>query len=139
MYEVTPQELSVFVSLGFVLGVFTSFYLTRLLEAVHMWRLFSHVLGHLLVMCLGIVEDVSFLKELKRKQMTSSGFTKEQIDNFQQVDDRVLTNWKESVIISLVSRAPAPFRSMMPFGSWDEAMCYLSEEQLKRFFKTEKE
>jgi H+/Cl- antiporter ClcA len=39
MYEVTMQELSVFVVLGFMAGVFASFYLTRFFEVVHMWRL----------------------------------------------------------------------------------------------------
>mgnify|MGYP005651512679 CR=1 FL=1 len=139
MLEVTSQELMTFVVLGFVAGVFTSFYLTRLMEVVHMWRLLSHVLVHAVVMCAGIIEDIAFIKELKKRQMIESGFTDKQVREFEEVDERVLTNWKNSVIISLVDRAPSPFRTMMPFSNWDEAVAYLNSEQLKRIMKAQEE
>jgi len=128
MYEITTQELMVFVVLGFTAGVFSSFYLTRFFEVVHMWRLLREVTAHLLLMCVGIIEDVEFLKELKRKQMNESGFTREQIKKFQEVDERTLTNWKDTVILSLVTKVPRPFRSMMPFNTWHEAMAFLRTE-----------
>ncbi len=128
MYEVTMQELSVFVVLGFMCGVFTSFYLTRLFEVVHMWRLLREVIAHLLLICLGIIEDVEFLKELKRKQMHESGFTREQIRKFEEVDERTLTKWKDAVILSLVTKVPRGFRTMMPFNNWHEAMTFLRTE-----------
>ncbi len=128
MYDVTTQELMVFVVLGFTAGVFTSFYLTRLFEVVHMWRLLREVVAHLLLMCVGIIEDVEFLKELKRKQMVESDFTAEQIRKFQEVDERALTNWKDTVILSLVTKVPRNFRSMMPFNNWHEAMAFLRTE-----------
>ena len=128
MYEVTMQELSVFVVLGFMGGVFTSLYLTRLFEVVHMWRLLREVIAHLLLMCVGIIEDVEFLKELKKKQMKDSGFTPEQMRKFQEVDDHTLTKWKDAVILSLVTKVPRSFRSMMPFNNWHEAMTFLNGE-----------
>ena len=128
MYEVTMQELSVFVVLGFMCGVFTSFYLTRFFEVVHMWRLLREVIAHLLLMCVGIIEDVEFLKELKRKQMHESGFTQEQMRKFQEVDDRTLTKWKDAVILSLITKVPRGFRTMMPFNNWHEAMAFLRTE-----------
>ena len=128
MYEVTMQELSVFVVLGFMAGIFTSFYLTRLFEVVHMWRLLREVIAHLLLICLGIIEDVEFLKELKRKQMHESGFTREQIRKFEEVDERTLTKWKDAVILSLVTKVPRGFRTMMPFNNWHEAMTFLRTE-----------
>ena len=128
MYEVTMQELSVFIVLGFMAGVFASFYLTRLFEVVHMWRLLREVIAHLLLICLGIIEDVEFLKELKRKQMHESGFTREQIRKFEEVDERTLTKWKDAVILSLVTKVPRGFRTMMPFNNWHEAMTFLRTE-----------
>jgi len=128
MYDVTTQELMVFVVLGFTAGVFTSFYLTRLFEVVHMWRLLREVVAHLLLMCVGIIEDVEFLKELKRKQMLEADFTREQIRKFEEVDERTLTKWKDTVILSLVTKVPRNFRSMMPFNSWHEAMAFLNRE-----------
>ena len=128
MYEVTMEELGIFVALGFMAGVFASFYLTRLIEVVHMWRLLREVIAHLLLMCLGIVEDVAFLQELKRKQMSESGFTSEQIRKFEEVDKMTLTKWKDAVILSLVTAVPRSFRSMMPFNTWQEAMAFLNKE-----------
>ena len=104
-----------------------------------MWRLLSHVLGHIVLMCVGIIEDIAFLKTLKKKQMVESGLTSKQIRDFEEVDDRVLTNWKNSVIISLIDRAPTPFRTMIPFGNWDEAIAYLNNEQVRRIVKAQEE
>ena len=128
MYELTTQELSIFVVLGFCAGVFTSFYLTRMFEVVHMWRMFRTVLAHLLLMCVGIMEDVAFLKEVRRKQMVEAEYTPTQVRNFQEFDEQVLTNWKQSVILSLVTKAPRPFKSMMPFTTWEEAVHFLNNE-----------
>ena len=131
MYEVTTHELGIFIVLGFVGGVFMSFYLTRFMEVVHMHRLFRQFLAHLLVMCVGIIEDVAFLKELKRKQMVEANFTQEQIAKFEEVDDHTLTNWKNSVILSLRSKAPPPFKTMMPFNNWNEAVAFIERELVK--------
>jgi len=128
MYEVTTQQLGIFVVLGFVGGVFMSFYLTRLFEIVHMHRTFRHLLAHLLLMCVGIIEDVEFLKQLKRKQMVDSTFTKKQIADFEALDEHTLTNWKNSVIQSLISKTPSPFKTMMPFTNWNEAIAFLEGE-----------
>jgi hypothetical protein len=126
MYEITAQELSVFVVLGFGLGVFTSFYLTRLMEVVHLWRLVSETLAFLLLMCVAILEDVEFIRELKRKHLHDSDFTPEQIAQFEEVDTRSLTNWKNSVILSIVTKAPPRFRTLMPFNNWDEAIRFMN-------------
>jgi len=78
-------------------------------------------------MCVKIMEDIAFLSEVKRKHMAASDFTPEQIKQFQEVDERTLTNWKESVILSLQVAAPPRFRSFMPFTTWKEATRFLDE------------
>ena len=118
----------IFVVLGFVGGVFTSFYLTRIMEVVHMHRIFRDVVAHSLLMCVGIIEDLAFLKELKRKQMVEGEFTREQIAKFEEVDDQTLTRWKDAVILSLISKAPRPFRTMIPFNNWNEAIAFMERE-----------
>ena len=114
--------------LGFVGGVFTSFYLTRIMEVVHMHRIFRDVVAHSLLMCVGIIEDLAFLKELKRKQMVEGEFTREQIAKFEEVDDQTLTRWKDAVILSLISKAPRPFRTMIPSNNWNEAIAFMERE-----------
>ena len=126
MYEVTMQELMVFVVLGFCAGIFASIWLARFFEVVHTWRFVQETLVYLLMMCAKIVEDVAFLGELKRKYMQESDFTREQIRQFEEIDQRTLTNWKDSVILSIVKRAPPHFRSLLPFTNWNEAMRHMN-------------
>ena len=59
--------------------------------------------------------------------MEEANFTREQMRSFQEVDERTLTNWKDSVILSIVKRAPPHFRSLLPFTNWDEAMRYMND------------
>jgi len=128
MYEVTMEELGIFVALGFMCGVFASFYLTRFFEVVHTWRLLREVIAHMLLMCMKIVEDVAFLEQVKRTHMQKAEFTPDQIRSFEEVDRQTLTNWKDSVILAMVTRVPGPFKSMMPFRTWSEAMLFLKKE-----------
>ena len=65
--------------------------------------------------------------------MHESGFTQEQMRKFQEVDDRTLTKWKDAVILSLITKVPRGFRTMMPFNNWHEAMAFLRTE-LKELF-----
>lgn len=127
MFEITMYELSVFVALGFCCGIFASVFLARLLEVVHLWRLVRETLIHLVWMLTKMIEDIEFLKEMRYKQMRESGMTPEQMRKFQEVDDQFLTNWKDSVIVSIVSRAPRNFRTMMPFSNWREAVSFLRD------------
>ena len=129
MHEVTNGELMVFVVLGFTGGIFASVYLSRIFEVVHMWRLVQEVVAHCLLMCVKIIEDISFLTELKRKQMKESDFTDDQIRSFEKVDEKTLTNWKNSVILSLIVGVPKQFRSLMPFTNWKEAIKFLEESK----------
>jgi len=127
MYEVTTQELMVFVVLGFCAGIFISIWLSRLLEVIHAWRVVQETIIYLLMMCAKIVEDVAFLGEVKRKHMQEANFSSEQIREFEEVDQRTLTNWKDSVILSIVKRAPPHFRSLVPFKDWNDAMRFMNE------------
>jgi len=126
MYEVTTHDLMIFVVLGFCSGIFASIFLARFLEVVHTWRLVQETVLYLLLMCAKIVEDVAFLTEVKRKHMKAADFTSQQIRQFEEVDDKTLTNWKDSVIRSIVKRAPPHFKSMLPFQDWNGAMKFMN-------------
>jgi len=128
MYEVTMQDLTVFVTLGFCCGLFASVFLARFLEVIHTWRMVQQTVVYLLWMCSKLVEDVAFLQEVKRSHMRKAEFTPEQVRQFEEVDDKYLTNWKDSVILGLVKRAPPHFRSMLPFKDWREAMQFMEQE-----------
>jgi hypothetical protein len=120
----------IFVLMGFMAGVFATVFLTRILEVIHMWRMFHTVLTHMLIMCVSIIEEVSFLNQLKTKAMSEADFSSKQIKDFEEVWDKTLTNWQDSAILSIINRAPPRFRAMMPFSNWKEAVRFL-EKALK--------
>lgn len=128
MYELTMEELIMFVAMGFCCGIFASVFLARFIEVVHTWRMVKETVIWLLYMCSKLVEDVAFLGEVKRTHMRQAEFTQEQIQEFEKVDKRYLTNWKDSVILALVKRAPPHFKSLLPFTDWNEAMNYMNKE-----------
>ena len=120
----------VFVVLGFCAGVFATYYLARLFEIVHLWRMVRQTLTHLLLMCVKIVEDVAFLEEIKKQHMKNADFTPEQLQQFHKVDERVMASWKDSVIMSMHTKAPPSFRTLIPFKKWPEAVKFM-ERALK--------
>ena len=127
MFEITMSELGVFVALGFVAGAFTSVFASRWFEVVHTWHVVQEVVISLLLMCAKIAEDSAFLAEVKKKHMREAGFTPEQIREYEKVDEVYLTNWRDSVIVSMVARAPRHFRGMLPFENWRQAMAFLND------------
>tara|TARA_B100000700_G_C14957978_1_gene814946 strand:- start:1000 stop:1398 length:399 start_codon:yes stop_codon:yes gene_type:complete len=126
MLELTTDDLTAIAAMAFFAGVFASMFLSRLLEIIHTWRIVQEAVVSVVWMLVKMVEDLSFLQELKSKQMHDAGFTEEQIRQFQKVDDQFLTNWKDTVIVSLVKRAPRHFKSMLPFHDWSSAMRFLN-------------
>tara|TARA_R100000664_G_scaffold33142_1_gene49506 strand:- start:178 stop:576 length:399 start_codon:yes stop_codon:yes gene_type:complete len=128
MYEVTMQELGIFVAMGFCCGIFASVFLARFFEVIHTWRMVKETIVWLLYMCSKLVEDVAFLQEVKKDHLRKAEYTPAQIREFEKIDERYLTNWKNSVILSLVKRSPPHFRSLVPFKDWREAMRFMEEE-----------
>ena len=126
MLELTTNDLTAFCVMAFFAGVFASIFLSRFFEIIHTSRIVQETVISIIWMLTKMVEDISFLQELKLKQMRESGFTTEQIRQFQKVDDQFLTNWKDNAIISIVKRAPRHFKSMLPFHDWNSAMRFLN-------------
>ena len=126
MIELTTDDLTAIAAMAFFAGVFASIFLSRFFEIVHTWRIVQESVVSIIWMLTKMVEDISFLQELKLKQMRESGFTKEQIREFQKVDDQFLTNWKDNAIISIVNRSPRHFKSLLPFHDWNSAMKFLN-------------
>ena len=126
MYEVTMEELTIFVALGFCCGVFVSVFLSRFFEVVHLHRMVQETVIHLIWMLAKMTEDIYFLRQLKRSAMEEADFTPEQIKVYEETDDKFLTNWKDTVIVSLVKRAPRHFKSMLPFHDWNSATRFLN-------------
>ena len=65
------------------------------------------------------------------KSLEEQGMPNAQIWKIKRVDEEMLNNWKTTVIQKFVNSCPMPFRTIIRFRTWDEAMQILTE-YLKR-------
>ena len=103
----------------------------RFFEYVHLVRLTEILHTHTVLLLGTVVEDIAFIKELKYKSLEDQGMSKAQIWKIKKVDEEMLNNWKTTVIQKFINSCPMPFRAIIKFRTWDEAMQVLTEH-LKR-------
>tara|TARA_Y100000034_G_C6689785_1_gene303675 strand:+ start:193 stop:597 length:405 start_codon:yes stop_codon:yes gene_type:complete len=103
----------------------------RFFEYVHLVRLTEILHTHAVLLLGSVVEDIAFIKELKYKSLEDQGMSNAQIWKIKKVDEEMLKNWKTTVIHKFVNACPRPFRAIIKFRTWDEAMQVLTEH-LKR-------
>jgi len=80
-----------------------------------------------LLICTKVQEDVAFLREIKYNHLKTAGFERSHINDFMAVDDRVMTDWKESIIQSILINTPSTFSFVTKFTNWKEAMAQLDK------------
>ena len=74
-----------------------------------------------------IAEDVAFIKQLKHKTMTESGFDAKHCESAKQMFDQSIDNWKHSAIMKYVAMYPKHFKNQLKFHDWDTAMAHLTK------------
>jgi hypothetical protein len=73
------------------------------------------------------LEDVTFLKESKRRAMTSLKFFNEsQLRMAKNQDDLTTAKWKNNSIRDLISRYPENYKVTVKYSNWDTAMEWLN-------------
>ena len=103
----------------------------RFFEYVHLVRLTEILHTHAILLLGTVVEDIAFIKELKYKSLEDQGMSKAQIWKIKKVDEEMLNNWKKTVIRKFINACPMPFKTIIRFRTWDEAMQILTD-YLKR-------
>jgi hypothetical protein len=124
--EITDLQLVALV-VAFFIGVFGCRFATHFFEVCHAAILVEKTVYHCLLMCAKVHEDLVFLREIKLKHLKEGEFTTSQVREFQEVDGQILTNWKESIIQSMLISAPPSFGFTLKFTNWREAMEQLRE------------
>ena len=71
------------------------------------------------------------LSSSDKKDLEEQGMPRAQIWKIKKVDEEMLSNWKTTVIRKFVNTCPMPFRAIIRFRTWDEAMKILTKH-LKR-------
>lgn len=129
--DITNIQLAIIVCVYFF-GVVSCKFATQFFEVSHAAHLVERTMYRCLLMCAKIHEDVSFITEIKHDHLRKGDFTSQQIREFQKVDKEVITNWKNSVIQTLLVNTPQSFSFVTKFTTWKEAMQQLDEMRKER-------
>lgn len=129
--DLTGIQIAVIVCVYFF-GVFSCKFATQFFEVSHAAHVVEKTIYCCLLMCAKIHEDVSFITEIKYSHLRKCDFTKQQIRDFQKVDNEIIANWKNSVIQTILVNSPRAFSFVTNFTSWREAMQRLDEMTQER-------
>ncbi len=129
--ELTNIQTAIIVCVYFF-GVFSCRFAAQFFEVSHAARLVERTVFRCLLMCAKIHEDLSFITEIKYNHLRKCDFTKQQIRDFQKVDNEIIANWKNSVIQTILVNSPRSFSFVTKFTNWKEAMKQLDEMHQER-------
>ena len=129
--ELTNIQTAIIVCVYFF-GVFSCRFAAQFFEISHAAHLVERTVFRCLLMCAKMHEDLSFITEIKYNHLRKCDFTKQQIRDFQKVDNEIIANWKNSVIQTILVNSPRSFSFVTKFTSWKEAMQQLDEMRQER-------
>lgn len=124
--ELTDLQTAIVVCV-YLFGVISCRFATQFFEVCHAARLVERTMYHCLLMCAKIHEDAALLQEIKYKTLKEANWDKKQIDDFKKVDKKVMENWKDSIIHSILINIPNSFFFVAKFATWKEAMQQLDD------------
>lgn len=114
----------------FAIGVFTYRTLAAVLVYGHLTN-FVEKINHQCLTVLGIAAaDLSLAREMKYSHLQRSGVAEEEVKELQELDERVFTNWKASVIGNFLMHFPKNYRFVIKYEDWNGAM-----KELDRIYK----
>ena len=124
--ELTEIQTAILICV-YLFGVFSCRFAAQFFEICHAWRLVEKVIYRCLLMCSKIHEDAEFLREIKYNHLRKTDFDKKRLREFMEVDDKFMSNWKESIIQTILINTPLSFSFATKFTNWREAMRQLDE------------
>jgi len=114
----------------FAIGVFTYRTLAAVLVYGHLAN-FVEKINRQCLTVLGIAAaDLSLAREMKYSHLQRSGVAEEEVKELQELDERVFTNWKASVIGNFLMHFPKNYRFVIKYEDWNGAM-----KELDRIYK----
>lgn len=111
----------------FFAGVMTYRTLAMVFAYTHM-ALFLEEISQQSLKLLGVIsEDVAFTRSLKYLNLADSGLSEEEIETIKEIDEKTFETWKNATIYHMISAWPRPYRKMLKFQNWPEAMDELTK------------
>tara|TARA_Y100001951_G_C11109435_1_gene166617 strand:- start:56 stop:424 length:369 start_codon:yes stop_codon:yes gene_type:complete len=112
----------------FIAGIMSYMLVSKLLNYGHSILMVKGAVHSSLQLLVLAKEDVSFMRELKRKSMQESNLDQQAIDKFIEVDKQTMENWKLASLAKIITAVPRQYVGAIPFRNWDGAMASLEEE-----------
>jgi len=113
----------------FVLGCLAHSVLSSFLSLGRAMILCRHMILDCLYISLVMVEDISFIRGIKMKEMRDLGVTEKTISHSQKVFDKTMDSWKDMCIQKILTSYPTIARGTLKFDDWDSAMEFLQENR----------
>ena len=76
-------------------------------------------------MVVKLEEDIAFLNEFKSASLLKSGMTEQEVERSKEMDERLISNWKEVVIRTMISNYPPVFKNKINYSDWQSALKYI--------------
>lgn len=111
----------------FLGGVFAYRFLAVLFAYTHMAMFLDEINKQCLKLLGVIAEDVAFTRSVKYLHLAESGLTEDDIEKIRQVDEKTFETWKNATIYHMISAWPRPYKKMLKYANWSEAMDELTK------------
>ena len=86
------------VVISFLIGFIVAAVAGAYYQAGRIINFFHQAEASLLLMVVKLEEDIAFLNEFKSASLLKSGMTEQEVEKSKEMDERLISNWKEVVI-----------------------------------------
>jgi len=120
-------------SLGwYFLGVFSLKIGTSIFRQAQAMNVFEEAINYSLTALKISHENLLAMQEIKIESMKNSGMEEKLVIASRKVDREFVDAWETASIYSLKKSVPAPFRHIVGFKSWFQAMRFLDKRLKKK-------
>ncbi len=107
--------------IGFIVAAVAGVYY----QAGRIINFFHQAEASLLLMVVKLEEDIAFLNEFKSASLLKSGMTEQEVERSKEMDERLISNWKEVVVRTMISNYPPVFKNKINYSDWQSALKYI--------------
>ena len=107
--------------IGFIIAAVAGAYY----QAGRIINFFHQAEASLLLMVVKLEEDIAFLNEFKSASLLKSGMTEQEVERSKEMDERLISNWKEVVVRTMISNYPPVFKNKINYSDWQSALKYI--------------
>ena len=117
--------------LWFALGVFSYRIVSGILQYGHLSVLFEDQLDHMLIILHILSKDLDKALEMKYSFIKDTNISNEEFTEIKETDNKSFKIWREMTIARIITHWPQPYKKLIRFNNWREAISQLRESKKK--------